>query len=235
MRQLILLFTFLYATAGFSQLVMEPSFNVTGDLAEGSAFSQQFDVTNTGTDIANYFWRLEKSADMPKEWDFIVCDAVVCHAEGVTSTPCDDPGLTNVLAAGQTIGYNKITLNSKGVPGEHSLKFVLSSVCDNYETANILAETEIVFTVTGESSLEDKEVVGNLIIYPNPTVDRFQVKNDNDVTSVSIFNIVGKRIITENHRAGQAHDVSSLDKGIYLVRMLDRNDQTLKVIRLTKD
>lgn len=235
MKQVILLFTFLYTTAAFSQLVMESSFSVAGDLGEASSFSQSFDITNSGADAANYYWSLERSAGLPRAWEFTVCDAVLCHAEGVESTPCGDASFINVLSSGQTIGYNKITLNSKGVAGEHSIKFKLSSVCDNFEGANLLAETEITFSVTGESSIDDNELVGNPIVYPNPTVDRFQVKNDNDVVNVSLFNIVGKRLLTEAHTAGQAHDVSNLDKGIYLVRMLDKNDQTLKVIRLTKD
>lgn len=72
------------------------------------------------------------------------------------------------------------------------------------------------------------------LIYPNPTFDSFSIKNDEQVAGVSVFNIIGKEVLTEKHHSGIEHNVSELKRGIYLVRLKDENDEVLKVIRLTK-
>ncbi len=72
------------------------------------------------------------------------------------------------------------------------------------------------------------------LIYPNPTHDSFSIKNDTKVSEISVFNIIGKLVLSETHVQGVSHNVSELKKGIYLVRLLDEDDEIIKVIRLTK-
>ncbi len=234
MKQVLLLFIFLYSTAAVAQLTIDPEYNITGDV-DVSNFGQEFTTTNEGTETLEYFWQLERSDAMPREWSFTVCDAVLCHAAGVESTPCGDSQFTNVLNPGVSITYNKLSLNPNGILGDHSVTIKFSTVCGDFSDDNLIGQTTMNFSVTGQSSTEDEFLSDDLLIYPNPTVDRFQVKNDENVKAVSVFNIVGKTVMTESHKAGQTHDVTNLDKGIYLVRMVDRNEKTLKVIRLTKD
>lgn len=233
MKSIIVLFAFALSNAAFSQLVMESEFAISG-IASDTAVDQEFPVTNSGNDQVSYYWTIDRSGDVPADWVFTVCDAVLCHEKGVESCPCMESD-ANVLYAGATIGYNKLTLDPKGIPGEHTVRFKLSSVCDNFEGTNFLGETEFVYSITEPSSIEEEEQASSPIVYPNPTIDRFYVKNDGNVASISILNIIGKRIFTDSHIAGQTHDVSELDNGIYLVKMLDKNEQTIKVVRMTKD
>lgn len=76
--------------------------------------------------------------------------------------------------------------------------------------------------------------VKQIKIYPNPTTDFIQIANDNDVSKIAIYNIIGKNLKTSTHFSGKSHDVSSLQKGIYLIRLFDENDKVLSVLRLNK-
>ena len=72
------------------------------------------------------------------------------------------------------------------------------------------------------------------MVYPNPCFDSFSIKNDLQVKSISIYNIVGKEVLTASHIHEGVHDVSALRKGIYLVQLLDEEAQVINVLRLTK-
>jgi len=237
MKNILLLFLLGFATSGYSQLLMETEYSLSGTTADASV-DYTFTVTNSGTETENFYWHLNREDGMPRSWAFTICDAVICYAQGTETSICNDPQYINVLAPGQSITFYKIGLHPEGAAGTHSVQFILTKVCGNFDSENVLATADVTFDIQpGSSTVEDDlaALSAGLLIYPNPTVDRFQIKNDDDVQSVAIYNIVGKQILKNNHKAGQSHDISDLNKGIYLVRMLDKTNQSLKVIRLTKD
>jgi len=238
MRLFTLLIACFFTISGFSQAVIEIDTigALGGSTNAGSTTDAKIDygftVYNVGDANAEFYWELIRDPNMPRDWAFTVCDAVICHPELIESSPCE-PDFLNVLPAGESINYFKVGLNPYGVPGEAELTFRITSECAPGQT--VLAETKITFSVAGQSSLEEPVLSDDMLIYPNPTSDRFLINNDSEVSEIVVFNIVGKRIMSERHRPGLSHDVSSLDKGIYLVRMLDENKSTLKVIRLTRE
>ena len=69
-------------------------------------------------------------------------------------------------------------------------------------------------------------------IYPNPTVDYFFINSDIEIGKIEIYNIIGKKIKTLENTNSNTFDVSDLRVGIYLVRILDTHNKSLKVIRL---
>jgi len=87
--------------------------------------------------------------------------------------------------------------------------------------------------VTHSNSTHDIEA-SQIKIYPNPSMDFIQISNDDNVSKVAFYNIVGKNLKTSTHFIGKAHDVSSLQKGIYLIRLFDENEKVLSVLRLNK-
>lgn len=233
MKLFTLLFAFFFAASGFSQALLQIDTVATleGNVAD-SHVDYTFAVTNIGDETATFYWELIKNPDMPRDWAFTICDAILCHAEFTESSPCEDDYL-NVLEPGQTVDYFKVGLNPYGSEGISDVTFRMTAECAPGTT--VLGEANITFTVAGQSNLDEEILSDDLLIYPNPTSDRFLLNNDSEVAEIAVFNIVGKRVMSESHRPGLSHDVSSLDKGIYLVRMLDNNNSTLKVIRLTKE
>jgi len=97
-----------------------------------------------------------------------------------------------------------------------------------------LAQESIHWNVQGAQYVVGNAESENIMIYPNPTDDSFRINDDLSVKSIAIFNIIGKNVLTEKHIPSLGHDISTLQKGIYLVRLMDSKNETVKVIRLTK-
>jgi len=75
----------------------------------------------------------------------------------------------------------------------------------------------------------------DVMLYPNPATDFFVIKNDKNVASVVIYNIIGKAIKTNQHNKGNVYSVEDLQKGFYIVRLFDHKNQVLKVLRLNRN
>ena len=191
----------------------------------------EFNVTNIGQDQARFYWDIQKGPDVPREWVFSICDANLCYPDGTESAPCSG---VNIMETGESISWFKVEVRANDVAGKHDVVFRLIKECDSNET-EVIEEAVITFQAESSSSTTSEGYSKGLVLYPNPTVDRFQVDNDENIATVSIFNIVGKNIYSDSHRAGKVHDVSQLENGFYLVRLLDRKQETIKVIRLTKE
>ena len=228
---ILLIFSFL-AFSGFSQeLELETSASVTGS-ADGT-LKYDFTITNVGATTAEFYWELVKGQGVPSGWDFQICDANLCYEIGTELPPCDLSGM-NKLAPGVSINYFKVEVFANDIAGNHDIIFRIIDDCSS-SVPNIIEDININFNATSSSNVDEILNDNIIVLYPNPTANRFQINKDDDIASISIFNIVGKNIKNLSHRPGQSHDVSDLEHGFYLVRMLDRNQNTLKVIRLTKD
>lgn len=90
---------------------------------------------------------------------------------------------------------------------------------------------DILFDVTSLSV--DEFTKDDISVYPNPVLDRLNIKSITPVTSISIYNILGKMVKDiQSDRPIKEIDMSSLSKGVYLVKV-SANDktQTIKVMK----
>lgn len=69
-------------------------------------------------------------------------------------------------------------------------------------------------------------------IYPNPVLDKFKIKTDNNFINVKLYDILGKEINNIN-LSDNEFNISFLDKGIYLLKIEFLNYS--KTIRLVKN
>jgi hypothetical protein len=58
--------------------------------------------------------------------------------------------------------------------------------------------------------------------------------NDDAVSAISIYNIVGRLVKTIKHSSGMVHDVTALRTGMYLVRLENKSGEVIKSMRLSK-
>lgn len=127
--------------------------------------------------------------------------------------------IPRIILGGGTIGGN----------GQYSLSNVkkFTGVLDElYFYDRALSETEILAVMgnsSGTLSLSNFFNTKNLkaSIYPNPTSDTFTVEMENEVKSVEIYSLQGHKVMTSNTKNV---NVSSLSKGMYLVRIEDENN-----------
>lgn len=91
---------------------------------------------------------------------------------------------------------------------------------------------DVKFGSASTASLEDLEVFG-FRIYPNPTTDRLQLKAASNIESIEIFDIVGRRMLTDSPNAlTKELNISNLSNGIYFVRVaIDNAKGTTKIIK----
>jgi hypothetical protein len=72
-------------------------------------------------------------------------------------------------------------------------------------------------------------------VFPNPAIDYFQVVNGQNVRKIVIFNIFGKEVKSFVHSANAQYDVTDMNAGMYLVRMLDDKNKVVKSVKLHKN
>jgi len=195
-------------------------------------------ITNEYPDEVQLKWNVTK-IDGPEEWEIQVCDNNLCYAYGVPSNIDASQGLEDATvisgAGGTSILNPKVKPN--GVAG-----------CGNYQISLSFVSNPDSILYTGSYSIMinvDENCVplmvnteefakANVKIFPNPTTNFFQITDNEFVSDIEIFNIVGKRMTQARFIEGKPFDVSSFPNGLYLVRMIDEEGTILKTTRLTK-
>ncbi len=75
--------------------------------------------------------------------------------------------------------------------------------------------------------------VSGISIYPNPTNGKFVIEFDNEITAdVILMDITGKVVYNETVSESVEVNVTGLQKGIYLVRILDKSSNDLSIKKL---
>ncbi|MFD2823717.1 T9SS type A sorting domain-containing protein [Lacinutrix iliipiscaria] len=77
----------------------------------------------------------------------------------------------------------------------------------------------------------EENTLNEITIYPNPTKNKLNFKGNftNDL-NISIYNVLGKRVMNNTIQLGQNLDVSKLNSGIYIIKFKDYNT-TYKFIK----
>lgn len=90
-----------------------------------------------------------------------------------------------------------------------------------------------VITVKPSLGTSDFEALNALKIYPNPVDNILTISFSNEITAVSIYNLLGQEVISKTINANEAKiDVSKLNAGTYLVKVqADNEAKTLKIIK----
>lgn len=182
-------------------------------------------ITNNNSTDAEIHWIYEPAASYPDSWKSQICDLNSCYIfDNLSSLP----NLPNFIEPGQEV---KFTLKIKNVFGEtlpvNGSSYGILRLFDDPDKTNEIAATSPL-TSTVDLSNDD------LVIYPNPTTESFQLKNDASVSNISIYNIVGRLVKTFDHSKGMIHDVTTLRTGMYLVRLENNDGDVLKSMRLSK-
>lgn len=226
MRNLLTSLFVLVGFAVYGQLSYSPDPLVfTSDTSEVRA-EYTFTIKNERTASQEFWWNIDRG-NSPDEWTYAVCDINQCYLDGVESCPCS---ISCVLAGGESYDF-KIYLIANGAIAAADINFNISTDC---EGNTVILDVPMLMESTGlTSSIDIDSDLSELRVYPNPSTQYFQITNDADVNKIVVSNIIGKKVIEASHKKGESHDVSYLDKGIYLVRMIDKNSNILDVKRIT--
>ena len=75
-----------------------------------------------------------------------------------------------------------------------------------------------------------------LSVYPNPASDYIALTNEDNVKSIEVFNVLGRRIRSfEIEHTGERYDITDLPNGLYYLHVIAKNNnKPLLTLRLTK-
>jgi endonuclease I len=83
---------------------------------------------------------------------------------------------------------------------------------------------EWVNAIWGTSADIDEVASLKFNIYPNPVSDKLFIElAKNQIVEISIFNVLGKKVLTKKQNANQSIEVSHLNTGLYLVEISNEN------------
>jgi len=109
----------------------------------------------------------------------------------------------------------------------------ITETWDNADDAGIIKlstnEIENVYDYVPPVFISDIQSVGSAVVYPNPVKDILNIGNVSEKVVVSIFSIEGKKLM-QSKEGATSINISSLQNGIYLVRISDQNMETIKRI-----
>jgi hypothetical protein len=69
----------------------------------------------------------------------------------------------------------------------------------------------------------------NIEIYPNPATDYFKIKTDCKIELVSVYNVMGRKIIISKN--GGYYNLTNIPKGLYFVEIKTSNGTIVKKIK----
>ena len=188
-------------------------------------------VINNTNQTIDFWWELVKDDNFdPEVWATTVCDEHLCYFDNFDKCP---PNRKNVLVPNGSIPM-EVKFYPKGTKGSTKMYLKLYS---DAQFQNVIVQTDPEGLIVVDCALTSTRNINsedNFKIFPNPTTNLFNISNDGNVSKISIFNVVGKEVRTVQHYPGMSHDVSNLQKGIYLVKLYDRSGKSLRTVRLSK-
>ena len=86
--------------------------------------------------------------------------------------------------------------------------------------------TKVEFVTSMESTAE--LVDNNFNIYPNPVKDKLYIETEEEVEEVVVYDIFGRRQVTETPSHQGSIDISELNSGVYFVKIKTENGEVVK-------
>jgi hypothetical protein len=87
-----------------------------------------------------------------------------------------------------------------------------------------------------DDKVTTQQTINNDIrVYPNPAVDYIRITDNDNVSKVWIYNILGKRVKAYDVEvSGMKFDIRDLPRGMYIVRLIDNNEELVMTRRINK-
>jgi len=222
---LLVIFTLLSFSV-FAQITVEQNdFAIDFDSKDNYDVKTDVVVMNGDAGTESFIWNVEV-VESTEGWNFFVCDLNKCYGPGFAAI---DQDAQNTLTASEE-GTMNFHLQPNATPGTGVYKLHLTNPADDTD----IIQT-VTFTYNSVVDVTDEELAA-INIYPNPVTDYFQLENPNNlVSSIHIFDILGKQAMNFKVEGQSSFDVSTLHTGRYFARIYDDEGQSLKVVRLIKN
>ena len=183
----------------------------------------KFDIRNKDYKGRHFYWKVSKTSFNPT-WQSRICVKDFCfdYNKDMVSSPVDI----------KANGLVDMTLIIK----HHHIPDTALIVIKLYSDRDLLHPLDSlpVFVNISKANLEKKPVTAHeIMIYPNPAVEYFHIDSEKEIKKIDMFNLIGRKVRTLYNNGSNVYDISDMRKGIYLLRIFDKDNRVLKVARLS--
>ena len=97
-------------------------------------------------------------------------------------------------------------------------------------TAGVNA-SDVFNTCPSTASVDDNNIL-DAQVYPNPTTGLLTISSAEAISAVEVYNVIGKRVLQVTNVVNNSVDVSSLSKGMYILKIASGDSiATKKIIK----
>lgn len=227
MKQNLLLFFLIFSISLSAQVTLkltEPEGSTTVLASDDDITAKGF-IKNESEDTVTVMWK-RNIIELKDGWETAVCDKNLCYVPSYGETSAAD-GTNLVLAPGEESNFD-VHIYPDGTEGSAIVEVTATDITNAENTVTGRYE----FNQMSTSTFNFKKT--DIKIYPNPTVDFISLTDDNQVERLIIYNIVGRPVKLFDANYSNHYDVMDLPTGMYLVRLMGKNDRTIKTVRLSK-
>ncbi len=111
------------------------------------------------------------------------------------------------------------------VAGNHTLKHTIPTAVFYQQKGEVYLSAYMQGKSNTTLNVKDVKTI-DLNIYPNPTADFVNIKSKEDVASISLFSVDGRKL-AENYRENRI-DLSSYTPGVYFLNIVLKGGITFK-------
>lgn len=216
----LLFFTFtLNAQVSLKLTVPDAALDVMGNEDEVIAKGT---LTNEATDTVRVRWS-RNVIELFDGWLTAVCDDNLCYDPSIEDAPQD-----LVIPPGESSQFN-VYIYPLGFSGGSAIVEVTATDINDANNT-VTGRYEFNTSTTSTAFIATPEIK----IFPNPTTDFISLTETKYIERLVVYNIVGRPVRVFESNYNNTYNVSDLPTGMYLVRLMGKNDKTIKTVRLSK-
>ncbi len=202
------------------------------DLRDGSVSMElRAKITNISNQNLSLKWS-RMVINQPFEWETQVCDKNSCYLPAFNTNYDKAAGLLLPVNLAPGTSFDLILhIFPNRVPGTGVFDFDISQTGKPETILSTISFSTVVESMAATSQVSNKN---DLKLFPNPAIDYFELVNNNLVSKVVIYNLIGRKIRTYDASNSRRYNISDLPSGIYLVGLMDESNNILKTLRLSK-
>lgn len=210
--------------AGFAQAQIEFSKDTTDFLyidKDVFDYGAKNYITNNSSDPNDtvFIWT-RVVEDIPSEWETAICEAELCHPTTKTTSEFN-------LGIGNSFEF-KLNFYPWGVKDCGNVKIVVASKANPSNTDSFYAE---ICTFDATASVK-KTTESAIEVYPNPANNFIQVSGIQGTHAIAIYDLIGNKVMETILSSSDKVNVSSLPKGVYIIRSMGDTNFTKKFRKL---
>ena len=132
--------------------------------------------------------------------------------------------------------WYSVTRNLSAFSNQSNIRFSFGADYVNgfgtYNAGWVLLD-DVQFTGTSTAGIEEETIDHAINLFPNPSTDLIHIDSDLSMDNYSISNLLGQTVL-EGSISNQTIDVSSLEKNIYFLTMMDKNGKKMITKKISK-